>query len=83
MREQQEQQVSQVELFLNQVKLLANLTHDEKMRLLDALEEATYTPGAAVIKQVPLCRCQPSSCCPCEPFLTLRELYSGSHAAHS
>jgi len=52
-RDHHEQEVSQVELFLNQVKLLANLTHDEKMRLLDALEEVTFQPGTSVIKQVP------------------------------
>lgn len=42
-----------MELFLNQVKLLVNLSQDEKMRLLDALEEVTFTPGTPVIKQVP------------------------------
>lgn len=52
MRDHQKAEVTQVELFLNQVKLLVNLSQDEKMRLLDALEEVTYTPGTAVIKQV-------------------------------
>ena len=53
MRDHQKAEVTQVELFLNQVKLLVNLSQDEKMRLLDALEEVTYTPGTPVIKQVP------------------------------
>jgi hypothetical protein len=52
-RDHQKAEVTQVELFLNQVKLLVNLSQDEKMRLLDALEEVTYTPGTPVIKQVP------------------------------
>jgi cGMP-dependent protein kinase 2 len=50
-RDHQKAEVTQVELFLNQVKLLVNLSQDEKMRLLDALEEVTYTPGTPVIKQ--------------------------------
>ncbi len=41
-----------MELFINSVKLLANLTRDEKTRLLDALEEMSYQPGAAVVMQV-------------------------------
>ena len=41
-----------MELFLNSVKLLANLTRDEKTRLLDALDEQSYQPGAAVVMQV-------------------------------
>lgn len=52
-RDHQKAEVTQVELFLNQVKLLVNLSQDEKMRLLDALEEVTYPPGNPVIKQVP------------------------------
>lgn len=52
-RDHQKAEVTQVELFLNQVNLLVNLSQDEKMRLLDALEEVAYTPGTPVIKQVP------------------------------
>lgn len=44
-RETQENQVSQVELFLNSVPILAPLTKEERMRLVDALEEVTYQAG--------------------------------------
>eukprot|EP00208_Stichococcus_sp_RCC1054_P000748 CAMPEP_0206148736 /NCGR_PEP_ID=MMETSP1473-20131121/37408_1 /ASSEMBLY_ACC=CAM_ASM_001109 /TAXON_ID=1461547 /ORGANISM="Stichococcus sp, Strain RCC1054" /LENGTH=739 /DNA_ID=CAMNT_0053546159 /DNA_START=267 /DNA_END=2486 /DNA_ORIENTATION=- len=50
-RDHHQQEVSQVELFLNSVKLLGNLTRDEKARLLDALEEKSYQPGTAVVTQ--------------------------------
>jgi hypothetical protein len=75
-RDHQKAEVTQVELFLNQVKLLVNLSQDEKMRLLDALEEVTFTPGTPVIKQVPagplnaahhagmLASCSPCGCWP-------------------
>lgn len=46
MREVQETQVSQVELFLNSVPILSPLTKEERMRLVDALEEVTYPAGA-------------------------------------
>ncbi len=45
-REVQETQVSQVELFLNSVPILSPLTKEERMRLVDALEEVTYPAGA-------------------------------------
>ncbi len=45
-REVQENQVSQVELFLNSVPILSPLTKEERMRLVDALEEVTYPAGA-------------------------------------
>lgn len=48
MREQQETQVSQVELFLNSVPILAPLSRDERLRLVDALEEITFTEGTKV-----------------------------------
>lgn len=47
-REQQETQVSQVELFLNSVPILAPLSRDERLRLVDALEEITFTEGTKV-----------------------------------
>jgi cGMP-dependent protein kinase 2 len=48
-RELQETQVSQVELFLNSVPILANLSREERIRLVDALEEVTYHAGQKVI----------------------------------
>ncbi|KAL6746691.1 kinase-like domain-containing protein [Haematococcus lacustris] len=50
-REVQETQVSQVELFLNSVPILSPLTKEERMRLVDALEEVTFTAGAKVITE--------------------------------
>lgn len=44
-REVQESAVSQVELFLNSVPILSSLTKDERMRLVDALEEVTFAAG--------------------------------------
>ena len=49
MREVHETDASQVELFLNSVPILAR---DEKLLLLDALEEQVYGPGVRVINQV-------------------------------
>ncbi|GIL88393.1 hypothetical protein Vretimale_15023 [Volvox reticuliferus] len=48
-RELQETQVSQVELFLNSVPILANLSREERIRLVDAFEEVTYQAGQKVI----------------------------------
>eukprot|EP00198_Chlamydomonas_reinhardtii_P008550 XP_001697887.1 cyclic nucleotide dependent protein kinase [Chlamydomonas reinhardtii] len=48
-RELQETQVSQVELFLNSVPILANLSREERIRLVDAFEENTYQAGQKVI----------------------------------
>uniref|UniRef100_A0A7S3R8L1 cGMP-dependent protein kinase n=1 Tax=Dunaliella tertiolecta TaxID=3047 RepID=A0A7S3R8L1_DUNTE len=48
-REIQETQVSQIELFLNSVPILSPLTKEERMRIVDALEEATYPKGTKVI----------------------------------
>lgn len=50
-RDQHRQETTEVELFLNSVKLLANLSRDEKMRLLDALEEHVYPAGSEIIVQ--------------------------------
>eukprot|EP00891_Asterochloris_glomerata_P001614 jgi/Astpho2/1614/e_gw1.00028.5.1_t len=50
-REVHETDASQVELFLNSVPILAPLTRDEKLLLLDALEEQVYGPGVRVINQ--------------------------------
>jgi len=48
-REVQETQVSQIELFLNSVPILSPLTKEERMRIVDALEEATFPAGSKVI----------------------------------
>ena len=46
-----ETQASQVELFLNSVPILANLTKEERARLADALDEAVFPKGAVIIQQ--------------------------------
>lgn len=51
-RELHQDETSQVELFLNSVPILASLTRDEKMMLVDALEEQIFAPAAKVINQV-------------------------------
>ncbi len=50
-RRGQEAAASQLELFLNQVPILAPLSKAEKLRLLDAFEERTYPAGATVVRQ--------------------------------
>lgn len=50
-REVQETQVSQVELFLNSVPILSPLTKEERMRLVDALEEKVYDKEDIVIEE--------------------------------
>lgn len=50
-REVHQDETSQVELFLNSVPILASLTRDEKMMLVDALEEKSYAPASRVINQ--------------------------------
>ena len=52
MREVHQDETSQVELFLNSVPILASLTREEKMMLVDALEEQAYAPASRVINQV-------------------------------
>ncbi len=52
MRDQHEREVNEVATFLNSVPLLNGLTREEKMRLLDALEERTYQPGSRIVSQV-------------------------------
>ena len=52
MREVHQDETSQVELFLNSVPILASLTREEKMMLVDALEEQAYAPASRVISQV-------------------------------
>lgn len=54
-REVHQNEASQVELFLNSVLILASLTRDEKLLLLDALEEQSFEPGVKVIRQVSTC----------------------------
>ncbi len=53
-REVHQDETSQVELFLNSVPILASLTREEKMMLVDALEEQAYAPASRVINQVSL-----------------------------
>lgn len=50
-RDFQETQSSQVELFLNSVPILAPLVREEKLRLLDALEEVTFQAGQRVVSE--------------------------------
>lgn len=52
MQEAKETEASQVELFLNSVPLLASLSREEKLLLVDALEEQTFPAGTCVVKQV-------------------------------
>ena len=52
MRDQHEREVNEVATFLNSVPLLNGLTREEKMRLLDALEERTCKPGDRIVSQV-------------------------------
>ena len=56
-RDAAESQVSAVELFLNSVPILSPLSRDEKLRLVDAFETRTFTPGAEVSRRWPLCVC--------------------------
>lgn len=51
MRETQEGEASQVELFLNSVPLLASLSREEKLKLVDAVDKQAFAPGARVINQ--------------------------------
>lgn len=51
-QEVQEDKVSQVEVFLNSVPLLATLSRDEKMRLASGLEEQAYRPQQKIISEV-------------------------------
>lgn len=51
MRDAQESATSQIELFLNSVPILAPLSREEKLRLVDALEEASFQPGSRIMTQ--------------------------------
>ena len=51
MQEVKESEASQVELFLNSVPLLQNLSREEKLMLVDALEEQVFPAGTRVITQ--------------------------------
>ena len=51
MRETQQSATSQIEIFLNSVPILKPLSTEEKMRLVDALEEKVYKTGTRVISQ--------------------------------
>lgn len=57
MRDAAESQVSAVELFLNSVPILSPLSRDEKLRLVDAFETRTFTPGAEVKVFARACCC--------------------------
>ncbi|MEW5300411.1 MAG: hypothetical protein WDW36_003342 [Sanguina aurantia] len=48
-RETQETRVTQVELFLNSVPILSGLSREERLQLVDALEEVTYPANSKVI----------------------------------
>lgn len=50
-REVQESESSQLELFLNSVPILAPLSRDEKLTLLDAFEEHRFSAGQMVVRQ--------------------------------
>lgn len=55
MRETQEGEASQVELFLNSVPLLASLSREEKLALVDAVDKQVFAPGVRVINQARAC----------------------------
>jgi hypothetical protein len=50
-QEVKENEASQVELFLNSVPLLQSLSREEKLMLVDALEEQVFPAGTCVITQ--------------------------------
>lgn len=50
-REVQENQSSQVEIFLNSVPILSPLSREEKLRLVDAFDESMYPAGTKVINE--------------------------------
>lgn len=51
MQEVKETEASQVELFLNSVPLLASLSREEKVMLVDALEEQVFPAGTCIVRQ--------------------------------
>ena len=51
MQEVKETEASQVELFLNSVPLLASLSREEKLMLVDALEEQVFPAGTCIVRQ--------------------------------
>lgn len=53
-QEAKESEASQVELFLNSVPLLKSLSREEKLMLVDALEEQVFPAGTRVITQARL-----------------------------
>ena len=50
-QEAKESEASQVELFLNSVPLFKSLSREEKLMLVDALEEHLFPAGTTVITQ--------------------------------
>lgn len=53
MKEVQENESSQVEVFLNSVPILSSLSRDEKLKLADALEEQSFEPEQQIVTEVP------------------------------
>lgn len=57
MQQAKESEASQVEIFLNSVPLLKSLTREEKLMLVDAVEEQVFPAGTTVITQASLPTC--------------------------
>lgn len=51
MQEAAQGQVGQIELFLNNVTLLKDLTKEQRLRLVDAFTEVTFPADAVIIKE--------------------------------
>jgi hypothetical protein len=51
MQEAAEGQVGQIELFLNNVTLLKDLTKEQRLRLVDAFTEVTYPAESVIITE--------------------------------
>ena len=63
-QEAKESEASQVELFLNSVPLLKSLSREEKLMLVDALEEQVFPAGTRVITQAGILMAALSVICP-------------------
>lgn len=51
MQEAAEGQVGQIELFLNNVTLLKDLTKEQRLRLVDAFTEESFPAESVIIKE--------------------------------
>ena len=60
-QEAKESEASQVEIFLNSVPLLKSLSREEKLMLVDALEEQGFPAGTRVITQARALSCHPTA----------------------